>query len=392
MDVLYLEGAGPDVEHGLVFHSVGDGWLVPLLVDNTFAFITPGRSEIRPIVTSDVRKAKVVLTTAFLDGLEVVSLDEIVNRDLELSSYVEAGKKSGIAVDSMSALLFVPGQLATKEFAARKELAESLLCDRQSMVVRVNLTVAKLVLLEAEQRGFVWEGKIIHPKFNFDLTKTERFGTETGFFRCMSIGRSTRHKLTARPGHSIIVFDFNAIDGRSIVSMHESAVSQFGQSIDLYADMFKHVFDSDPDDELRAFFKLQFFRHAYGAGENLRPADEAIRQMIMGRMPWLAELREQTHLGSIEHIGKDLAIEAQRQSSRTFCAALKTAAPYMMGSYSWVHPLFTVHDELVVEVVTERNDEAVSVMTLALESGAYSMAGVEHRVKHKIGQNYGECK
>lgn len=228
-------------------------------------------------------------------------------------------------------------------------------------------TRAGLVLEIASRWGIPRVTGRVHPKWKLRGTVTGRFGIEAGSkFNPMTIPEDARNTIVASQGYVLEVIDFNAMDLRSMISLIPDMVQWYDDAEDL------HQRTADIMDISREEAKHEIFVHVYGGRS--RHHDR-----FCARMPYLYELRSGEH--------GEGARRVQAQSARAFRAALSEALPLLVSEQ--VRPLFTVHDEVVLEVHNQTGDRGVS---RALERGAERLIGVPYRVKVRFGHTYGDCK
>lgn len=369
----YIEGIGADDPYGAIFYR-SDGLI-------QWGSTKPGPASSGYVVaTPDVRIARQVLVDAAVDGRRVIDVES----EPVPEEYAKAALASGI---TQNPILTMPGEKALELFDRRRRRAMHVVGDMTEVELASSCdrTAAKLVLLECERRGFLWEGQLTKPKFNLGTSKTGRFGCVG--FNVMSIKKDTRSKLEARPGHALVSFDFKSIDGRSVVALSEEGRVRYGSEPDVYGAIFADVYDRPADDESRAQFKLDFFQYAYGPCSKFKSDHIGY---LNGALPWVEELREKLYDPNVhDHIGQGLAWEAQRMSSRAFNAGLRNSLSILCCSKE-LHPLFTVHDELLIELDMDHPD-SIWPLRDKLEEGASEATGVKHVVKLKTGRTYAEC-
>lgn len=228
-------------------------------------------------------------------------------------------------------------------------------------------TRAGLVLEIASRWGIPRITGRVHPKWKLRGTVTGRFGIEAGSkFNPMVIPEDERHTVVASPGYVLDVIDFNAMDLRSMISLIPDMVQWYEDAEDL------HQRTADIMDIDREEAKHEIFVHAYGGRSKYH-------DRFCVRMPYLSELLAGEH--------GDGARRVQAQSARAFRGALSEALPLLVSEE--VRPLFTVHDEVVLEIHNQTGDHGVY---RALERGAEKVTGVPYRVKARLGHTYKECK
>lgn len=369
----YIEGIGADDPYGAVFYR-SDNF-------SQWGSTKPGPAAPEYVVaTPDVRIARKMLVDAVLDGRRVIDIES----EPVPEEYAKAAMASGI---TQNPILTMPGSKALELFDRRRFVALHTIREMSEveLAAACDRTAAKLVLLECERRGFMWEGELTKPKFNLSTSKTGRFSCVG--FNVMSIKKDKRHALEARPRYALVSFDFKSIDGRSVVALSEEGRARYGSEPDVYSAIAADVYEMQVDDEMRERFKIDFFQYAYGPYSAFRSDHVGY---LCGRLPWVEELREKLYDEKIhDHMGQGLAWEAQRMSSRAFNAGLRNSLPILCCSND-LHPLFTVHDELLIELDMDHPD-AIWPLRDKLEAGASEATGVKHVVKLKTGRTYAEC-
>lgn len=282
-------------------------------------------------------------------------------------------------------LKYIPVPLAEEIVTERKKrIEESSLLEIRGIRER---TDAEIILCDCERRGFRVGEEYVYPQFNFNRSKTGRFTATTSYlkngqpFNCMSIHKEKRALVLPRPGMMMATFDMNAIDARSIVSRSPEASERFGQSEDVYSAIYKSITGSDPSAEERAQFKSDFYPNVYAAN---RPDNEFTQ-----KTKWIDELRETFINENARDKGHSISLWAQEESTKTFCAAISSAFKLLMSTD--VYPMFTVHDELVVEYMIGR-EEILDFIKNKMEDGASRFSGIKQIVKYKTGKSYQECK
>lgn len=370
----YLEGAGPDEPRALVFSEHGWGWW------------EVGPASTDTIVVTDIRMAYRLGLEAYRHGRAFAHVPVPANVQLDFP-FIQAMQICGLDPRTTNVLLTMPAGLANEVVHGRRQA----LLSREVTGEIIERTGAELVLLTCERTGFIYDGKLVHPRYNLKGTRTERYTIEPGTFNFMGIKSEKRGLLKARPGRSLIVLDFNAIDGRSIVSLHPDSPKNLRWCQgDFYAMMFQELFGKHPDHDERQALKLAFTRYCYRTSVSKVPPE--LDALFSEKMPWIEELRKQNHDPDFhDHEGHGLALKAQTKSSRTFNGALFEAVGLLCTDDRSYDPLFTVHDELVVEVDDDKVGLAADLAS-TLEVGAYETSGVMHVVRFKVGKDYAQCK
>lgn len=228
-------------------------------------------------------------------------------------------------------------------------------------------TRAGLVLEVASRLGIpLRNGTKEHVRWKLRGTVTGRFGVEHGSFNPLIIPRDQRSRIVPSGGDRVIVTqDFRAMDLCSILSLFPELADRYEGCEDL------HARTADLVGVDREVAKKELFVFAYGGASPFQGAFEE-------KLPELVPAR-----------GSDLARKVQETSAKAFRAGLSAALPLLFGSH--VRPLFTVHDELVLDVENGRMDDAQKVAD-AMADGASKRIGVPYSVDMRVGRNYGEAK
>ena len=284
-----------------------------------------------------------------------------------LAPFVRSAKEAGLDPDSV--------RILAPEWA--RERALQLRADRISQWASTaserdwkdvhDWTRAGLVLEIASRLGIpLRNGTREHVRWKLRGTVTGRFGVENGSFNPLTINRDHRSRIVpSGPGRRIHVLDFRAMDLCSIVSLFPSLSSRYSGASDL------HQRTADLVGVDREVAKKELFVFAYGG-------HSGYQREFSERLPELVPVR-----------GSDLARRVQETSALAFRAALSKALPLLFGGDP--RPLFTVHDELVLDVHEDRAADVHDVIT-ALERGASERIGFPYSVDMKVGRDYGEAK
>jgi hypothetical protein len=164
-----------------------------------------------------------------------------------------------------------------------------------------------------------------------------------------------------------VVIDFVAMDLCSMIAVVPGLKDRYVGATDLH-DRTANLLGLP-----REVAKEQLFVHAYGG-------HSGYRQEFERSFPELNWLRGKPH--------GDGARLVQTESAKRFRAALSTALPLLVGSD--VRPMFTVHDELVLDV-SEKGLNQTEDVAMAMWLGA-SRDTVAYRTKVTTGSNYEEAK
>lgn len=232
---------------------------------------------------------------------------------------------------------------------------------------------AGLVLEIARRRGVSFkDGTKAHVRWKLRGTVTGRFGVEPGGFNPLVIPKEMRSRIVpSGPGRSIVVFDFRAMDLCSMISVTPGLAERYAGTHDLHG-RTAEIMGLDRD-----IAKREIFVYAYG-GASSYTSDFVVQ------LPEIKFIRG----GSRLEAGANARL-IQRISADAFKAALSRALPLLTSDDCL--PLFTVHDEVVLDVLNERLDGLWSV-TKALQDGASERIGVPYTVGMKVGSSYAEAK
>ncbi len=246
-------------------------------------------------------------------------------------------------------------------------------------------TRAGLVLEVARRHGIHYRARTpIHVPWKLNGTVTGRFGTEpvrgVGWtFNPLSLSEEDRRAI--RPSASerhIAVMDFRAMDLCSMTSLVPGLAEKYGDHYDLHQRTAELLLPNEPiTPAIRDIFKKNMWVYAYGGS-----VEPAIRDLYDRRLPEI-----KLWFGSMPH--GDGARKIQSLSSVAFRAGLSKALPLLVG-FNTV-PMFTVHDELTLDVSEVGLDQLVGV-SKALEEGASQRIGRPYRVGTKTGYTYEEAK
>ncbi len=233
-------------------------------------------------------------------------------------------------------------------------------------------TRAGLVLEVAARRGIpLRDGSRPYVRWKLRGTMTGRFGVESGGFNPLVIPRESRSQIVPGPGRSVAVIDFRAIDLCSMLHLTPGLRERYEGTTDLHS-RTAEITGLDRD-----VAKKELFVYAYGGN--------SLHTQTFGRL--LPELRWIRGTSSEE--ARANAQLVQKTSATAFKAALSRALPLLVGDR--IRPMFTVHDELTLDVLNEALPEVGSV-TKALEEGASERIGVPYTTGMTTGRNYGEAK
>lgn len=245
---------------------------------------------------------------------------------------------------------------------------------------------AGLVLEVARRRGINVRGLgKIRIDWKMKGTVTGRFGARShpgnsmwpNGFNPLTIPEDKRELVVPSTGGRIIcVMDFRAMDLCSMISLVPGIGKYYEGSFDHHATTAKVLFGDDVQHvpEARDICKIEVFTHAYGG-------ESSLRNLFEQRMPELSPVREIPD--------GQFARTVQRVSAEAFRGALSEALPHLLGDD--IIPMFTVHDELVLDVGEDQVEACVDLSNV-LERGARRAIGTDYFVGPKFGLTYAEAK
>ncbi len=239
---------------------------------------------------------------------------------------------------------------------------------------------AGLVLEVSRRHGIVAMGRgTLRPSWKLCGTVTGRFGVDPvrgpGWtFNPHSLGPDDRRRI--RPSdhtRMIAVLDFRGMDVCSMISIVPGLSDVFSGHPD------PHQRTADLTGLARENAKAGFLSWAYGASFAASP--------LVGRTfdESFPQVRDFTR--GMEH--GDFPRMVQMTSALAFRAALSRALPMLVGNNHV--PMFTVHDELVLDC-SEIGLDSIGQLVHILESGASDRIGVSYRVGVSTGYTYEEAK
>lgn len=278
-----------------------------------------------------------------------------------MEPFERSARESGWSFDE----LIIPDWALRKAARLRTQAVLHRTCD----VREINeWTRAGLVLEIASRWGIPRVGGVrTHVRWRLNATVTNRFGVEPGSrFNPQTMNEDQRRSVAASIGYDIGIIDFNAFDLRSMASLVPDMMGWYEDATDW------HQRTADIMDMTRDIAKGEVFLHAYGG---MSSNAERFRT----RMPYLEQIRAGEH--------GDGARRVQTQSARAFRAALSNALPLLTGEK--IRPLFTVHDELVVEYTP---DAGLASLMGAMDRGASQTIGVPYSTRLHTGRTYEEAK
>ena len=291
-----------------------------------------------------------------------------------LQPFIRSAKEAGIDPEEMTS-----EQLAPELFLQRAcELRMKLIDDWAEEALPADWakvedwTRAGLVLEIARRRGIPLRGGgKEHVRWKLKGTVTGRFGVDGGF-NPLVIPATRRHQIVpSAEDRSIVVFDYRAMDLCSMISVTPGLAERYAGAHDL------HQRTAEIMDLARYIAKRELFVYAYG-GNSYYSNDFA------HRLPELRFIRGTSHLESAAN-----AQLIQRVSADAFKAGLSRALPLLTSDECL--PLFTVHDELVLDV-DDYHIPGIWAVGKALQDGASERIGVPYTVGVKTGKSYAEAK
>lgn len=276
-----------------------------------------------------------------------------------------------------------PGDMTIESLAPDKVIEKAILLRRQRIVDWDQETLeqdwkdvedwtrAGLVLEVASRHGIPMRGgNREHVRWKLKGTVTGRFGVESGF-NPLVIPRANRSWIRSDVDRSIVVIDFKAMDLSSMLTCTPGLKERYEGATDLHA-RTAEIVGLDRDTA-----KKELFVYAYGGSSQHT-------ETFAKRLPELKWIR-----GENSVVAGANARTIQRQSATAFKAALSRALPLLVDFP--IRPLFTVHDELTLDVLNDALPGVGSV-TKALEEGASERMGVPYTVGMSVGSNYAEAK
>lgn len=244
----------------------------------------------------------------------------------------------------------------------------------------VNWSRAGLVLEIARRRGVHFSGRgVIHFNWKMRGTVTGRFGCETyhgSNWTLNPLTLSEDDRRRCRPSDAVrhvAVLDFKAMDVCSMAAI----IPEFGAIIGDHTDPYTKIADVIGRNWSRDDVKRNFLVWAYGGvvdpdvlGEfwyHMRPVHDFTCKLPHGEFPRMV----------------------QTVSAQAFRAGLSRALPLLVTDH--YIPMFTVHDELTLDV-SEVGLDRIKDVQIALESGASEAIGRAYRVGVSTGYTYEEAK
>lgn len=225
-------------------------------------------------------------------------------------------------------------------------------------------------------------------------------------------GKRVREVFTASPGHVLVVSDLSQIELRMLahLTQDKTLLNAYHNNLDLHGILAEKVFGPDYTPAQRSLAKNAHFSVLYGAGPNTMvrkyqiPNLKTAKSLLKGFYesypnvkPWKEQIVEDarsrwkkktvqpyvmTILGRKRRLpelysrddGKRFAAERQAVSVTISGSAADLFKLAMIQCYNslldqeWEgHILMTVHDELIVEVPEEHQDEGFALVKTAME-------------------------
>jgi hypothetical protein len=284
-----------------------------------------------------------------------------------LAPFIRSAKEAGFDPDSVRVLAPKWALEKAQMLRATSVLEWGATASERSWDDVHDWTRAGLVLEIASRLGIpLRNGTKVHVRWKLKGTVTGRFGVEHGSFNPLTISREHRSRIVADgPGRDVVALDFRAMDLCSIISLFPALQDRYAGAED------PHARTADLVGIDREVAKKELFVFAYGG-------HSSYQSQFSERLPELVPVR-----------GADLARRVQEKSALAFRAGLSRALPHLFGGH--VRPMFTVHDELVLDVERDHIRD-VDLVIQALEQGASERNGVPYSVGMKVGRDYAEAK
>jgi hypothetical protein len=284
-----------------------------------------------------------------------------------LAPFIRSAKEAGLDPDSVKVL--APRWALERAQALRMTsvLEWGATASEQDWGDVYDWTRAGLVLEIASRLGIpLRNGAKAHVRWRLRGTVTGRFGVEPGSFNPLTISHEHRSMIVAGgPTRDVVILDFRAMDLCSIISLFPSLQERYAGAED------PHARTADLIGVDRDAAKKELFVFAYGGRS-------PYQDQLSERFPELVPVR-----------GAVLARQVQEKSAIAFRAGLSRALPFLFGDH--VRPMFTVHDELVLDVERDHVGDVCHVIR-ALEQGASERNGVPYSVSMRVGRDYAEAK
>lgn len=287
--------------------------------------------------------------------------------------YVRSARESGWT-NVLDEEAFAPRWVEEEANALRSEAVRAYLDAGGDLVEVDRWTRAGLVLEIASRWGVpMTSGGRLRVDWRLRGTVTGRFGIREGSpFNPLVIPRKDRARVKASRGRHLATVDFRAMDVCSMVSLVPGLAAKYEDAEDPHARTAELVGLPDRDTA-----KKEIFVYAYGGETPHAPAFNRA----------LPEIREFTL--KMQH--GEFPRMVQSISARAFRAGLSSALPMLVTGD--VRPIFTVHDELTLEIDNGVRNQGKEVFVgMAMAGGATKAVGVQYRCTSKTGQTYEDCK
>lgn len=284
-----------------------------------------------------------------------------------LAPFIRSAKEAGMDPDEVKVL--APPWAVTRIEDLRATTVAGWLtgASERDLEDAYDWTRAGLVLELASRLGIpLRNGTKAFVRWKLRGTVTGRFGVEQGSFNPLTIPKDQRARIVPSASDRVLVVqDFRAMDLCSIISLFPDLADRYAGYTDL------HARTADLVGVDREVAKKELFVFAYGGHSSYaREFAAALPELVPAK-------------------GADLARKVQETSSKAFKAGLSLALPLLFGGD--VRPLFTVHDELVLDVGIGHIEDAQKVAD-AMSAGASKRIGVPYSVGMNVGRDYGEAK
>lgn len=279
-----------------------------------------------------------------------------------------------------------------------------------SMLKRNDLAVHEAAFFRSA-KGLLKDG-FVRTKISPVGTKTARFRSEGGFHaQGIPHGVCRKSVVSRFEGGTIATLDFNAIDYRSLVSIvdDKNLNAMYGKSRDFHTVTAK-LFGDEVTPELRDLTKKITYSDIYGSShESLQKQTLLPMTKLVGMLNVLSpvfepittfrkKLAEQArndgfvitpgglkvHVNKDDHDGKIVGLYAQTHSSYMFNRAIHAALTTLEILCAQSRLIFTVHDEIVLDVHPDEKD-VVQKLQVAMEE----ITGFV--VKIKEGRTYSDA-
>ena len=253
-------------------------------------------------------------------------------------------------------------------------------------------------------------------RYQFDPVggKTGRFRVKEGF-NCMGIphGRVRNAIISRYDSGSILTFDYNAMDYRSIIDAigDKGLTKLYSGADDFHMRTAELAFRGEIDNVKRDIIKQFSYIYIYGGSsetlaEKTGLSMEKISRLTMTMDKWLkpvVEFRENLAVearknGFVEMPsgarvpvldddapGKIMGLFAQGYSSYVFRRAIVNVQNYLRQKRSKF--IFTVHDEIIIDQHPEESSVSIDVLHIIERA----ISGKVFRAKMKKGVSYAQC-